>query len=114
MTATTATRRPVPKRAKGALTTYRVMAWITGTMLCVLVFVGFPLEYAAHQHWVGYLWALHGWLFVIYLVAALYLGTKMRWNPFRLVIIMLCGTIPVLTFVAEHNTTKHARAAGVV
>lgn len=98
-------------RYAGALLRYRVMAFVTGTMLLLLVFVAMPLKYLADMPGpVAVIGTAHGFLFMVYLVTALDLGVRMRWPLLRLLLIMVAGTIPFLTFVAEHSVTQEARA----
>lgn len=88
---------------KNALLFYRIMAYVVGTLLVVLVLVGMPLKYIWHDDrvvvWTG---VPHGWLYMILLVAAYNLGRKVGWSLKWFVGIMLAGTIPFLSFVAEH------------
>lgn len=98
-------------RYAGALLRYRVMAFVTGTMLLLLVFVAMPLKYLADMPGpVAVIGTAHGFLFMVYLVTALDLGVRMRWPLLRLVLIMVAGTIPFLSFVAERSVTREARA----
>lgn len=95
---------------RGALIRYRVMAWIVGILLIVLVGVGMPLKYLADISsvvvWVG---TLHGWLYMILIITAYDLGRRVRWPWSRLLLIALGGTVPFMSFVAEHFATKDAR-----
>lgn len=104
-TATTA----LPKRVRGALLRYRVMAYVTGTLLLVLT-VAVIWKYTAGGKVADDLTAVvgfaHGWLFVVYLVTVLNLGILTRMNWWRLIGVALCGFIPIMTFVAERSTTR--------
>jgi integral membrane protein len=96
---------------RGALLRYRVMAYVTGVMLLLLVFVAIPLKYFAHHPGpVIVIGTAHGYLFILYLVVALHLGILMRWPLPRLGLIMLAGTIPFMSFVAERSVTRQVRA----
>jgi integral membrane protein len=98
-------------RYRGPLLRYRVMAYVTGVMLVLLVLVAVPLKYAAHVPGpVAVIGTAHGFLFMLYLVTALDLGVRMRWNPVRLVLVMAAGTIPFMSFVAERSVTREVRA----
>lgn len=98
-------------RFAAALLAYRVMAFVTGTMLLLLVLVAMPLKYLADTPGpVAVIGTAHGFLFMVYLVTALLLGIRMRWPLLRLGAIMIAGTIPFLTFVAERSVTREARA----
>jgi hypothetical protein len=70
-----------------AVLRYRVMAYITGVVLIVLCFVGIPLQLAAH--------------YIIYLIFAYLLTRRLRMPIGRTLLVLLAGTIPVLTFVVE-------------
>ncbi len=57
-----------------------------------------------------YVLIIHGWLYVIYLIASFRLWSFMRWSFGRLVVLALGGIIPVLSFVLEAIYTKQVRA----
>jgi integral membrane protein len=91
---------------QGALTRYRVIAYIVGVMLLVLVFVAMPLKYfgdnPAAMNVVG---PLHGFLYVVYLLGAFDLARRVRWSLPRLILVALAGTIPFLSFYAERKVS---------
>ena len=116
------------------LTAYRVMATIVGVLLIVLCLIGVPLAnfdgtamwgiFDSTPTWVmtgsdannlgeaitTYLGVAHGWLYMIFLFTAFLLSRRARWDlPFTLVT-LLCGTIPILSFWAEHRATVRVRA----
>lgn len=96
---------------KAALTRYRVMAWIVGTLLVVLVLVGMPLKYLAGNDTVVTLTGMpHGWLYMVLLITAYDLSRRIGWSLTWVLAIMAAGTIPFLSFVAEHFATKDVRA----
>jgi integral membrane protein len=83
---------------------YRVMAYVTGTMLMVLVFVGIPLQLFAHIDVVAkVVGTIHGVLYIVYLVVAftMTLLVRIRTASLTTLIVLLAGTIPILTFVVE-------------
>lgn len=99
----------------GALLRYRVLAYVVGVLLVVLVLIGVPLRYLAHQRAVvSVVGPLHGFLYVVYLLVSLDLARRARWGPVRTVVVMLAGVVPFLTFVAEHVVTRDLRTAGGV
>jgi len=93
---------------QGAVLRYRVMAYVTGVLIIVLCFVGIPLQIAGHpqvQHVVG---VTHGFLYIVYIIMAFLLAAKLRmpllhWRTFLL---LLAGTVPVMTFVVERWMTR--------
>jgi len=90
-----------------AVTRYRVMAYIVGVLLIVLVFVGIPLQVFAHQDViVNYVGTTHGILYIAYLVAAYSLTRRLRLTLGQTLIVLLAGTIPVLTFIVERWVTR--------
>ena len=104
---------------KSALLRYRVMANLVGVLLIVLILVGVPLKYLTEQgtslqqlgEWITtYLGIAHGWLYMIFLVTAFLLSRKARWEVQFTVTTLLCGTVPVLSFWAEHRATRRVRA----
>jgi len=96
---------------RGALVRYRIMAWVVGILLVVLICVGMPLKYiwgnGAVVTWTG---VPHGWLYMVLLITAYDLGRRIGWSIKWFIMIMLAGTVPFLSFVAEHYATKNARA----
>ena len=91
-----------------AVRRYRIMAYVTGVVLIILCFVGIPLQVFAHNEFVvNYVGTMHGILYIIYLAAA-YLMTRqvgLKLASPQTVIVLLAGTIPVLTFVVERWVT---------
>jgi integral membrane protein len=85
-----------------AVLRYRVMAYVTGVVLIILCFVGIPLQVAAHNAAVANdVGTLHGILYVIYIIVAYLLTRRLRLAVGPTVLVLLAGTIPVLTFVVE-------------
>lgn len=99
------------KAVSGALTRYRFMAWLVGILLVVLVLIGMPLKYFWNTpEVVTYVGVAHGWLYMVLLITAYDLGRRVKWPWKNLILIALAGTIPFLSFVAEHRATKSVRA----
>lgn len=94
-----------------ALTRWRVMAYVVGTMLLVLLFVAMPLKYLGHNDGpIGIIGPTHGFLYALYLLATLSLGTKSLWSFRRTALVMLGGTVPFLSFFLERRVTAAVRA----
>lgn len=84
---------------------YRFMAYLTGTVLIILCFVGIPLQvFANNLVIVKYVGTAHGILYIIYVVVAFLMTrlVRMKIASPGTVIVLLAGTIPVMTFVVEH------------
>jgi integral membrane protein len=98
---------PLPRSIEGALLRYRILAYVVGVGLVVLVLIGVPLQTAGHNDSVvKIVGPLHGFLYMLYLVLVLDLARRCRWNPIRMLLVMAAGTVPFLSFVAEHYTTR--------
>lgn len=95
---------------RNALIRYRVMAYVVGVLLVVLVCVGVPLKYWGHNDSVVNATGIaHGWLYMLLIITAIDLGRRARWTWWRLLAIALAGTVPFVTFVAEHYATKDVK-----
>jgi integral membrane protein len=95
----------------GALTRYRVMAFITGVLLAFMTVVGLPFKYVlgGSALWYSLGWMAHGWLYIAYVAVGLDLVFRMKWHLGRALMILLAGTIPFMSFVAERWVTARVR-----
>jgi integral membrane protein len=90
---------------------YRIMAYVVGTLLVILVCVGLPLKYLSGNPTVVTWTAIpHGYLYMILLITVVDLGLRAKWSWKRMILIALAGTVPFLSFVAERSATKNIRA----
>lgn len=119
---------------KKALNRYRVMAYAVGVLLIVLCLIGVPLSnFDGSPMWAGDkiptpnwfdegsradnlggfitsgLGTLHGWLYMIFLVFAFSLARKAKWSMPYTLGVLAAGTVPVLSFWAEHKATQRVR-----
>ena len=89
------------------------MAFITGgflLLLCVEMFLKYALQLNGVQadgsaapvlgSWIAF---VHGWIYVVYLVAVFDLWSRMRWGLGRMVALIAAGVVPVLSFIMERN-----------
>jgi integral membrane protein len=84
-----------------ALTRYRVMAYITGVFLLLLC-LNMILKYVLNQHGIGsWVPITHGWLYLIYVIVTVDLWFRTRLDVKKTVLVVLAGTIPFMSFVAE-------------
>ena len=91
----------------GALIRYRIIAWVVGVVLLVLVLVGMPLKYIGdNDSVVAVVGPIHGFLFIVYVVLTFDLGRRARWTLGRMVLVMLAGTIPFLSFWTERKVSR--------
>lgn len=95
---------------ESALNFYRVMAYVVGVMLLVLC-VGMVVKYGFDNGtMVAVVGPIHGFLYMVYLVAAINLGLiKARWSLGYMLLVLVAGTIPFLSFVLERSVTERTR-----
>ena len=119
----------IPKIPR-ALQFYRVMAFVTGTFLLLLCLeiitryvIGYDLELGGQFGFLALVphdqvtavnlsttvLVIHGWLYVIYLIACFWLWSLMRWPFLRLIVLALGGIIPVLSFILEGIYSRRVR-----
>jgi integral membrane protein len=98
----------VPIRLPLDLRIYRVLAWITGVLLVILVFVGLPLKYLADVPAVDAIVGVaHGvFFFPAYVVSTLVVGYRRGWSIIKILVVAACGVIPFGSFVAEHRIVQ--------
>jgi integral membrane protein len=95
-----------------ALLRYRVIAWIVGVVLLVLVLVGMPLKYIWHDPTVVQtVGPVHGFLYIVYLLASFDIGRRAGWPLRRMLLVMAAGTVPFLSFYAERRVTRWIHTA---
>ena len=91
---------------QGALTRYRIIAWVVGVVLLVLVLVGMPLKYlGGNDTVVAVVGPVHRSLFKIDVVQTFDLARRAKWSFGRMILVMLAGTIPFLSFWAERKVS---------
>ena len=96
----------VPRSVQSALLRYRIIAYVVGIGLIVLVLIGVPLQvWGDSDAIVKIVGPLHGALYVGYLLLTLDLARRIRMNLIVMLAVMLAGTIPFLSFVAERKVT---------
>ena len=96
-----------PQLIRLAVRAYRTMAYVTGTMLCILVFICIPLQIWAHDDVpVEIVGTLHGILYIIYIVVAFAMTRAVRMK------VASPGTIIVLAAGHHPGADIHRRALG--
>jgi integral membrane protein len=84
-----------------ALLRYRVLAYATGVLLLLLT-LNVVLKYVFDQKGMGAWVAIaHGWLYLVYVVVAVDLWFRTRLPTSRMLLVVLAGTVPGMSFVAE-------------
>lgn len=90
-----------------ALIRYRVIAYVVGVVLLVLVLVAVPIKYiGGDPALVKAVGPIHGFLYMAYLLLAYDLARRNSWALGPTVLLLLAGTIPFVSFVAERRVTR--------
>ena len=98
-----------------ALVRYRVIAYIVGVALILLVVIGMPLKYVGDNPvLVETVGPAHGFLYIGYLVLAADLARRAGWTLRWTVAVLLAGTIPFVSFLAERAVTRRINSAQLV
>jgi integral membrane protein len=89
-------------KARGAFTFFKVMAFVVGIGLLVLV-LEMVLHWGFDNDALSWWPQPHGFLYMIYVAATANLGFKVGWSLPKMVLIMLAGCVPFLSFWAERR-----------
>jgi integral membrane protein len=83
---------------------FRITGYLEGISYLLLLGIGVPLKYIAHNDsWVKALGMPHGLLFGLYIFMSLALRDKMQWDFKSLVTIMIASIIPFGTFYVDRK-----------
>lgn len=109
-----------PPRVDWLLRVYRILAYVVGVFLPILLGGAiYGLATQGDEGWraaagrptvVQVIGPLHGFLYIVLVICALLLALRERWNPVLAALVALAGTVPFLSFVAEHYVTQRVRA----
>ena len=89
-------------RARQALTYFKTMAIIVGVGLLILC-AEMVLRYGFDNHVLDFWPQPHGFLYILYVFATANLGFKVGWSLGKMVLVMLAGVVPFLSFWAEQK-----------
>ena len=103
--------RLIGKDVHAALARYRLMAYVVGTMLIILVFIAIPLQYGSGKPAMAMVVApLHGYLYIVYLVTGADLARRAHWKLGRIVMVVCAGFVPFLAFIIERRVNRQMQA----
>jgi integral membrane protein len=93
-----------------ALTRYRIMAYVTGVLLLLLV-AAMLLKYAGPRdgRFVEVIAPMHGFAYAVYVITSLDLAIRRRWGWLKALLVLLAGTVPFASFVAERRVVRDER-----
>jgi integral membrane protein len=99
---------------RGALARFRVMAYVVGVGLLALC-AAMVLKYAFDEdQYVAIIGPVHGFLYIVYLVAVVDLGLKARWSLKGTILVMLAGVVPLVSFFVERRVTAKVRGGSTI
>ena len=100
----------VPPKIMAAFRRYRIAAFVVGWGLLILC-AAVVLKYVFDQPALVAIWGpIHGALFVVYVIIAFDLAYKDRWSPLGTLWVLVAGTIPFVSFVAERQVQRKVLA----
>ena len=91
------------------LTFFKVMAFAVGVGLLVLVvemFLSYGMGLKGEDNPLYWWPQPHGFVYMVYLVAVAVLGFKVGWSLTRMVLVMLAGCVPFLSFWVERRVAR--------
>ena len=96
----------VPPKIMSAFKRYKVAAFVVGWGLLILC-AAMVLKYVFDMGAAVAIWGpIHGALFVVYVIIAFDLAYKDRWSPLGTIWVLIAGTIPFVSFVAERQVQQ--------
>lgn len=104
---------PVKKFFGNPWVFYKYMAFLVGTAL-VSATIALVLRHTTNPEfasatWYAKLWMAHGYLYMVYLIATFNLSIKRNWKLPKMLLVMLAGTVPFMSFIAEARLAKEVQ-----
>src|SRR6266540_1877899 len=99
---------------KPALLRYRITTYVVGTLLIVLTYGTIQKYTGGDDTIVTVVGRIHGFLYMVFLVITADLARRARWTFKYTILIMLAGTVPVFSFLAERVVSRRIHAAEAV
>src|SRR5690554_60321 len=92
------------------LNVFRIFALLEGLSYLLLLFIAMPIKYLEYfgedPQYVKLLGMPHGLLFVGYVILAIILGSKLKWEGKTLLFILAASVIPFGTFYVDKTYLK--------
>lgn len=95
------------------LTFFKVMAFVVGVGLLLLVVemvLSYGFDMKGEKNPLNWWPQPHGFIYMVYLVATALLGFKAGWSLTRMVLVMLAGCVPFLSFWVERKVATETEA----
>ncbi len=101
---------PKSRKVMAAFKRYKIAAFVVGWGLLILC-AAMVFKYAFDMPQFVAIWGpIHGALFVCYVIIAFDLAYKDRWSPLGTLWVLVAGTIPFVSFVAEKQVQRKVLA----
>ena len=92
---------------KSHLGRLRVIAWLEGWSLLLLIFVAMPVKYLMDvPEATQAIGMIHGILFVLFITATLIISVVQRWNLGRVFVVMASSFLPFGTFYVDRKILR--------
>ncbi len=92
---------------KSHLGRLRVIAWLEGWSLLLLMFVAMPVKYLMDvPEATQAIGMIHGILFVLFITATLIISVVQRWNLGRVFVVMASSFLPFGTFYVDRKILR--------
>jgi integral membrane protein len=101
------------------VTAYRILAYVVGVLLAFGSLVVLPCKYlltdgstlqSFGETASTPVFLLHGYIYIVYLVVAVFLAVRVRWTLRFTLLVLVAGVIPLLIFWVEHWVMQRLRA----
>jgi integral membrane protein len=87
----------------------KIAAILEGISSFLLYFVSMPSKYLINnEKSMPFIGAIHGFLFCVFIVVALYVAIKQKWSLSKVYIAFMCAVFPCGTFCFENEYLKNA------
>jgi len=74
---------------------FRILGWLEALSLLALMFVAMPLKYYfGHPEYVRVVGSAHGLLFVLYCMAAIFIGSETNWKIAKTLFCLVLACLP--------------------
>jgi integral membrane protein len=82
-----------------SITIFKIVSFLEGVSYILLLFVAVPIKYLAdNSSFVKALGMPHGILFILYVIMALFIRSKMNWDSKTTFIVLIASLLPFGTF----------------
>lgn len=101
----------VEPKLNPTLKAFRVIGYMEGISFLLLLFIAMPLKYALNMPLaVTIVGALHGLLFVLYLVAVVIIMITLRWSIIKGLLAVIASVLPFGPFIFDAKLIKGQEA----